>query len=609
MHRFKLEQLTRLLALVYEDVYVVSGPLWIPHDLSTRTPLVTLVRTPISSSTSGARRSTSAPASTRSGEGGASNASAVQTGRDLWPERLFFRDSPTRDSPAFERKAQGHAPAAARDGDPRTESGWTSEDIGEGGDERGEEGRPLDAESDAHSSTDSRKPREKWKWRSTAFLGLSTRQRNRERSGEASRRTQASRTFACMRPYDGAPEFFPVPIEALTGSAFPDSSPSHSEFSFSSPSSGSSSVPASSPSPDGVDTFAWSFPACRQVLLEQHRDPPNPQTPSSSASARLGERATPLHMHYEVIGPRLVPVPTHLFKVILAVGPRRAKHGQRQGSGDAVGSRAPASAEEERVTLDLPPVTMGAFVIPNEKIDTTQDLRAFRVPLEFVEWISGLEFKGLVDYARERARATLPKEDASFGQPRRPASPLSSNEHETASVRAGRESGEPSNPDKVLEPGESGESFGETNSVSAFPATEGRRRRRERKATSRFLLSIDLCRTVEFAPTQRSRDSDEARIQRVSASAGQSLLHQKEDEQSRALGDNRKTHAKQQGQESVQRRRQSLPTGVSLCESHGLKLLRAASGFPPRHRSTSAQGTRRGVAEGGERGKREESKE
>ncbi|KYF41336.1 DNA/RNA non-specific endonuclease, partial [Toxoplasma gondii ARI] len=217
---------------------------------------------------------------------------------------------------------------------------------------------------------------------------------------------------------------------------------------------------------------------------------------------------------------------------------------------------------------------------------------------------------GLVDFARERTRAArLPKEGASFGQARRPASPLSSNEHGAASVRAGRESGDPSMPDKVPEPGESGESFGETNSASAFPATEGRRRRREKKETSRFLRSIDLCRTMEFASTQRSRDSDEGRTQTVSANAVQSPLHQEEDEHSaRALGDNRKAYKKQQGQASVQRR-QSLPTGVSLCEPQGLKLLRAASGLSSRRRSTSAQRTRSGAAEDGEHGKREESKE
>jgi endonuclease G, mitochondrial len=62
---------------------------------------------------------------------------------------------------------------------------------------------------------------------------------------------------------------------------------------------------------------------------------------------------------YEVIGnPPSVAVPTHFFKVIVAEG----KNGQAGG-----------------------PVSVGAFVLPNQEIENSTALTAFSTPIEAVE--------------------------------------------------------------------------------------------------------------------------------------------------------------------------------------------------------------------------------
>ena len=69
-------------------------------------------------------------------------------------------------------------------------------------------------------------------------------------------------------------------------------------------------------------------------------------------------------VNYEVIGnPPNVAVPTHFYKVIFA------EDGKTGGS-----------------------VSLGAFVLPNERIPNNKPLADFEVPVEAVERASGLEF-------------------------------------------------------------------------------------------------------------------------------------------------------------------------------------------------------------------------
>ena len=77
---------------------------------------------------------------------------------------------------------------------------------------------------------------------------------------------------------------------------------------------------------------------------------------------------------YEVIGhPPNVAVPTHFYKVIFA------EDGKTGGN-----------------------VSLGAFVLPNDRIANDKPLQDFEVPIEAVERASGLEFAGLLPPARRK---------------------------------------------------------------------------------------------------------------------------------------------------------------------------------------------------------------
>ncbi|KAF2766580.1 hypothetical protein EJ03DRAFT_329958 [Teratosphaeria nubilosa] len=77
---------------------------------------------------------------------------------------------------------------------------------------------------------------------------------------------------------------------------------------------------------------------------------------------------------YEVIGhPPNVAVPTHFYKVIFA------EDGKTGGN-----------------------VSLGAFVLPNDRIPNEKPLKDFEVPVEAIERASGLEFAGLLPPARRK---------------------------------------------------------------------------------------------------------------------------------------------------------------------------------------------------------------
>lgn len=78
---------------------------------------------------------------------------------------------------------------------------------------------------------------------------------------------------------------------------------------------------------------------------------------------------------YEVIGsPPNIAVPTHFYKVIFA------EDGRLGGN-----------------------VSLGAFVLPNDKIPNDKPLQDFEVPIEALERASGLEFAGLLPPARRKS--------------------------------------------------------------------------------------------------------------------------------------------------------------------------------------------------------------
>ncbi|CAN0316043.1 unnamed protein product, partial [Phaeothamnion confervicola] len=73
--------------------------------------------------------------------------------------------------------------------------------------------------------------------------------------------------------------------------------------------------------------------------------------------------------------PRFIHVPTHFFKVVVAM--------PRPEAAEAAAT-APAAAAV--------PAAVAAFVLPNAPIDPAADLRGFVVPLQLLEEVAGLRF-------------------------------------------------------------------------------------------------------------------------------------------------------------------------------------------------------------------------
>ena len=96
-------------------------------------------------------------------------------------------------------------------------------------------------------------------------------------------------------------------------------------------------------------------------------------------------------MHHQVLGnPPALHVPTHFFKVVMALPTRSTQatltlsaQSDRDAGGHAL---VPAGRAPER------PIALGAFVLPNAVIADSEPLEKFAFPLELLERTSGLEF-------------------------------------------------------------------------------------------------------------------------------------------------------------------------------------------------------------------------
>ena len=123
---------------------------------------------------------------------------------------------------------------------------------------------------------------------------------------------------------------------------------------------------------DGFNRDYWAHfeDFCRRlthtISQRAHRDGPL-YLPKREADGKW-------RVSYEMIGnPPNIAVPTHFYKVIFA----------EDGS---VGGK----------------VALGAFVLPNARIDNKKPLTDFEVPVEAVERASGLEFATKLDPARRK---------------------------------------------------------------------------------------------------------------------------------------------------------------------------------------------------------------
>ncbi|PFH31810.1 hypothetical protein BESB_023020 [Besnoitia besnoiti] len=500
---FRLEMLTKALTQLYEDVYVVSGPLWIPSDLVARTTHVALPACPLRSSSAAHHaaphaalaRSVSAPASNAAAAAAASGADAKDA------QREFERPSVAQ--------ADGGSPSPRRSGAAEAGADASKPCL------RGRSAQALEAD-DTAGNGQCDEPSELAARRGFAARLLRGKPQEK-RDGEHEGARSLMRNFACLRPFSSSPDVFPVSLEALTGSSVRDraSTSAFSLFSYFAP------APGTAPRAD-ADVLELALRACREALREQADSQPSSSSFSSSSSSPAAShpssgKAALLHMEHEVVGSRLVAVPTHLFKVVLGVRPRRAGHG-RLAAKDAdaeTNSVPPAWAP--------PPVVLGAFVVPNKKIEARgSDLSSFRVPLQFVEWISGLDFQGLVAHARENALSLQDEAPAkSQSQP-----PLRQSDVKGRPA-APRVSESPQGSNEAVADGHKAPSWTAPRSLPLAPtaeqprevpleldtdpsATERARRRRharERAARDNFLRSIDLCRPRALSAPGESGDA------------------------------------------------------------------------------------------------------
>ena len=86
------------------------------------------------------------------------------------------------------------------------------------------------------------------------------------------------------------------------------------------------------------------------------------------ANGHCTHRTTLFHVS-QVIGDKEVAVPTHLFKIVLC-------QGQKQSDGST------STAES----------AIGGFMVPNDGISWSKDLRDFQLPVGEIERVSGLSF-------------------------------------------------------------------------------------------------------------------------------------------------------------------------------------------------------------------------
>ncbi|KAJ1606572.1 Nuc1p like endonuclease G [Cryptosporidium canis] len=90
---------------------------------------------------------------------------------------------------------------------------------------------------------------------------------------------------------------------------------------------------------------------------------------------------------YKVIGDKLVSVPTHLFKIILAVNPKKVQNNNTQ------------------------PIAFGSFIMRNEPENKRYLISDYMVPLKSIEIITGLDFSGIKEFAINYLKANIPKKE------------------------------------------------------------------------------------------------------------------------------------------------------------------------------------------------------
>lgn len=191
--------------------------------------------------------------------------------------------------------------------------------------------------------------------------------------------------YCLHRPWSGARVGLPISVEALTGSSYPVSL-------------GRRFLRASSPErkPPPQARFSWlahesplrsMFERCRWRLSHSANEPQN---------------LPPMNIEFEVLGHSLAPVPTHFFKVVLGVNPRDLEENKRNDMPPSIGHVPVASKKAAWPQGTPPPSVFGAFVVPNKAMHHNLRAESFRVPLSFIELVTGIDFG--VSHPRTRSQ-------------------------------------------------------------------------------------------------------------------------------------------------------------------------------------------------------------
>lgn len=99
-------------------------------------------------------------------------------------------------------------------------------------------------------------------------------------------------------------------------------------------------------------------------------------------------------MHAKVIsvGYNFIHVPTHFFKIILAIRPKAqaALHGVSQTEARTQDQAQPTGGSGPLAALS--PAAFGSFLVPNQPMGPIVSIDRLRVPLTFLESVSGMDF-------------------------------------------------------------------------------------------------------------------------------------------------------------------------------------------------------------------------
>ncbi|CDJ37732.1 hypothetical protein ETH_00027085 [Eimeria tenella] len=109
-----------------------------------------------------------------------------------------------------------------------------------------------------------------------------------------------------------------------------------------------------------------------------------------------------MNIEFEVLGHSLAPVPTHFFKVVLGVNPRDLEENKRNDMPPSIGHVPVASKKAAWPQGTPPPSVFGAFVVPNKAMHHNLRAESFRVPLSFIELVTGIDFG--VSHPRTRSQ-------------------------------------------------------------------------------------------------------------------------------------------------------------------------------------------------------------